>query len=133
MTATTFSINYGSRSEERKRLVKAISEYMETFSDYAGAPTFAYTVDNITIDRDGVVSFDDSADSEEIEGLIEYLASKGFNPVGEGDEQATEEETVAQAELDLKAPEEVEQVDADPTLMTSELPRKVSPLTPLPI
>ena len=132
MTPTTFSINYGSRSEERKRLVKAISEYMETFSEYAGAPTFAYTVDNITIDRDGVVSFDDRADSDEIEGLIEYLASKGFNPVGEGDEPraddpAPKEEPGAETGLDLEAEREGSdptQEEADPTLVTIELPRE---------
>ena len=125
MTPTTFSINYGSRAEERKRLVKAISEYMETISEYAGAPTFAYTVDYITIDRDGVVSFDDRADSEEIEGLIEYLASKGFEPVGEvGElaEEATEEETAAETETADDSPEEEE--PDDPTLVTIELPRE---------
>lgn len=128
MTPTTFSINYGSRSEERKRLVKAISEYMETFSEYAGAPTFAYTVDYITIDRDGVVSFDDRADSEEIEGLIEYLASKGFTPVGEGEapEEAeeSEQETAAEEASETAEENESAQEDADPTLVTIELPRE---------
>ena len=74
-------IPYGSRSEERKRLVKAISEYMETFSEYAGPPTFAYRVDGITIDRDGVVVIPGGTAQDDVDGLIEYLSSKGFDPV----------------------------------------------------
>ena len=43
-----------------------------------GAPSFAYQVDYFTIDRNGAVTFDDRADSEEIENLIERLSSMGF-------------------------------------------------------
>ena len=59
--------------DERKRLVKAITTYTQTDAKYLGAPTFAYQVDYFTIDRNGVVSFDDRDDSEEIEGLIDVL------------------------------------------------------------
>ena len=43
-----------------------------------GAPSFAYQVDYFTIDRSGAVTFDDRADSEEVENLIERLSSMGF-------------------------------------------------------
>ena len=76
-----FTINYAALGSRRKYLVKAISEYMESCAEYEGTPIFAYHVDYITIDRDGNVSFDDRADGDEIEGLIEYLASKGFEPL----------------------------------------------------
>ena len=41
-------------------------------------PTYAYQIDYFTVTRDGNLEFDDRADSEEIEGLIEFLAERGF-------------------------------------------------------
>ena len=75
---STFYLDYNVTGDERKRLVKAIATYRQTDAKYLGAPTFAYQVDYFTIDRNGVVSFDDRADSEEIEGLIDVLVGQGF-------------------------------------------------------
>lgn len=41
-------------------------------------PTYAYRIDYFTVTRDGNLEFDDRADIEEIEGLIEFLAERGF-------------------------------------------------------
>ncbi len=71
-------LDFNVTGTERKRLVQAIAAYMQADAKYLGAPTFAYQVDYFTIDRSGVVSFDDRADSEEIEGLIEILVQQGF-------------------------------------------------------
>ncbi len=71
-------IDYNVTGSERKRLVQTIAEIMECETKYKGAPTFAYEVDYFTIDKNGVLSFDDRADSEEIEKLIEGLAERGF-------------------------------------------------------
>ena len=71
-------LNYNCTGESRKRLVTAISEITGAPAKYLGAPSFAYQVDYFTIDRNGGVSFDDRADSEEIENLIETLDSQGF-------------------------------------------------------
>ncbi|OJU13574.1 MAG: virulence protein [Clostridiales bacterium 43-6] len=71
-------IDYNVTGRERKRLVQTIAEIMECETKYNGAPTFAYEVDYFTIDKNGVLSFDDCADSEEIEKLIEGLAERGF-------------------------------------------------------
>lgn len=97
MTTNTFRLDYSVSGTERKRLVQAISAYTQADAKYLGAPTFAYQVDYFHIDRNGVVSFDDRADSEEIEGLIETLAEQGFvaqgsDPGGmdEPDERETE-------------------------------------------
>ena len=73
-----FNLNYNVTGAERKRLVQAISDYTGASAKYLGAPSFAYEVDYFTIDRNGVVSFDSRADSEEIEGLIETLEERGF-------------------------------------------------------
>lgn len=71
-------IRYHVTGLQRKRLVQLISEITGCKSEYLGAPTFAYEVDYFTIDRYGTVSFDDRADSEEIENLIERLSEEGF-------------------------------------------------------
>lgn len=71
-------INYKVTGAERKKLVEAVAEILGRESKYLGAPSFAYEVDYFTIDKNGVLSFDDRADSEEIEGLLEALANKGF-------------------------------------------------------
>ena len=78
MTTNDFYLDYNVTGTERKRLVQAISNYTGADAKYLGAPTFAYAVDYFTVDRNGVVSFDDRADSEEIEGLIETLVNEGF-------------------------------------------------------
>ena len=78
MNTNTFYLDYNVTGAERKRLVKAISDFTGADAKYLGAPTFSYMVDYFTIDRNGVVSFDDRADSEEIESLIDTLVNEGF-------------------------------------------------------
>ena len=128
---STFYLDYNVSGPERKRLVKAIATYTQTDAKYLGAPTFAYQVDYFTIDRNGVVSFDDRADSEEIEGLIDVLVGQGFVaqvsdrgiPTAESEEseQATEEPTSPTTEPASKAPVEAEG-NADATGLTISLP-----------
>ena len=72
------TINYNRTGAERKDLVNAIADITGAEAKYLGAPSFAYQVDYFTIDRSGAVTFDDRADSEEIENLIERLAGMGF-------------------------------------------------------
>ena len=71
-------IRYNRIGSERKALVRAIEEITECTAQYLGAPTFAYQVDYFTIEKDGTLGFDDRADSEEIENLLEQLAERGF-------------------------------------------------------
>lgn len=99
----TFTIHYGATGPERKRLVEAMAEHLGCSSHYAGAPTFAYEVDYFTVSKDGAVSFDDRADSEEIEALCEFLTERGF----------TAEDAPAR-ELE-KEPEEPQEENADRT------------------
>ena len=103
MTDSNFYLDYNVTGTERKRLVQAISTYTQADAKYLGAPTFAYQVDYFTIDRNGVVSFDDRADSEQIEGLIETLVEQGFislvsNLGGEEEPEATSGEDTAETE-----------------------------------
>jgi len=90
---TAFEFNYKVTGNDRKRLVSAIGEILEVPPKYLGAPTFAYEVDYITIDMNGIVSFDDRANSDEIEMLVEALLEKGFEPEARFEDlQMTEEE-----------------------------------------
>lgn len=63
---------------DRKPLVKAISEFTGTKPVYLKTPTYAYQIDYFTVTREGNLEFDDMADSEEIEKLIEVLAQNSF-------------------------------------------------------
>ena len=73
-------LKYNATGSDRKRLVTAMAEIMECAAKYKGAPTFAYEVDYFTIDKNGIVTFDDRADSDEVEMLVEALLEKGFEP-----------------------------------------------------
>ncbi len=64
--------------QDRKPLVKAISEFTGADAVYMRAPTYSYRIDYFTVTREGNLEFDDRADSEEIEGLLEFLAERGF-------------------------------------------------------
>lgn len=64
--------------QKRKELAKDIGTWLGSEVKYCGAPTFAYNVDYFTIDREGSLSFDDSADSEVIERLLQHLYDEGF-------------------------------------------------------
>ena len=83
MTDTRRHLPYGIRGEERKRLVKAVTEYRECISEYCGAPTFDYVVEDITIDKHGTLIFSVEPEEDDRTGLIEYLASQGFFLPGE--------------------------------------------------
>lgn len=63
---STFTAEFNVTGAKRKELVTRISEIMECPSKYLGPPSFAYQVDYITIDRNGNISFDDRADTEQI-------------------------------------------------------------------
>jgi len=86
-------MKYNVNGADRKRLVAAVSEILDIPQKYLGAPTFAYEVDYFTVDKNGTVSFDDRADSDEVEMLVEALLEKGFEPEPRFDDlQMTEEE-----------------------------------------
>ena len=78
MTNNSYYLDFNVTGAERKRLVQALSEYTGADFKYLGAPSFAYEVDTFTVDRNGVVSFEERMESEDIEALLETLADAGF-------------------------------------------------------
>lgn len=99
------TIKFNVPGSKRKELVKTISVWLEEDIKYCGAPGFAYEVGYFTIDRDGGLSFDDSADSEVIERLLEHLCDEGFecDISAEQAEETTEAEEITH--LDVSVPE----------------------------
>jgi len=79
--------------QSRKELAQAIAEYMECDVKYLGAPTFAYEVDYFTVNKNGSIVFDGRADTEEIEGLIDFLVYKDFIVSASYEEGTETEET----------------------------------------
>lgn len=71
-------IKYNRTGKERKDLVTAIAQITGAEAVYKGVPSCNYEVDYFTIDRFGTLSFDDSADSEVVELLLEELLERGF-------------------------------------------------------
>lgn len=105
-------------AQDRKPLVKAISEFTGADAVYMRTPTYAYRIDYFTVTREGNLEFDDRADSEEIEGLIEFLAERGF--IAEGaDTSATEQPETAAEE----APADTDSTEhGEPVGLTVEIP-----------
>jgi hypothetical protein len=71
-------IKYNVTGPDRKRLVQAIAQILESDAKYLGVPSCAYQVDNFTISKDGILSFDDQTNSSETEQLIERLSEMSF-------------------------------------------------------
>ena len=89
------TVKYNVTGAKRKELVLTISNWLGSEAKYLGAPSFAYEVDYFTIDKNGALSFDDRADSEVIERLLEMLYDNGFEAesLPEADEPTAEPKT----------------------------------------
>ena len=111
------TINFNVNGKERKALVQALSEL--TYSDpvYAGAPTFAYTVGDYTVDKNGVISYPDTVSMEAVALLVQKLSEKGFVSEQSEDEVSAESETADHIPEEASVPAE----DA-PALVTAETP-----------
>lgn len=62
----------------RKPFVKALEEITGTKAVYKFTPTYAFEVDYFTVTREGNLTFNDMADSDEIEKVLEALRQRGF-------------------------------------------------------
>lgn len=71
------TVNYNVSGPERKRLVDQISEFLGCPKQYLGAPSFAYKVGAVSIDKSGSISFD-----ADLSGLLAHLEAQGFHAEG---------------------------------------------------
>ena len=83
-------------ADNRKPLVKAISEFTGEKSRYLYTPTYAYRIGKYTVNKHGSVLCDDETDRKELKALVKFLAEKGFTPK---QELSLEEEPKAEEEL----------------------------------
>ena len=84
-------IKYELSGDERKRLVKTISEITNSPSKYLGLPSCAYQVAGITIGKRGELNFENEVSQDEIKLLERKLQEAGF-------EAKDSEETKIQSE-----------------------------------
>lgn len=63
------------KTDNRKKMVQDIAEYTGEELHYVGPPTFSYTVGNLTIDRDGVITCETEG-GEDL--LTQFLQEKGY-------------------------------------------------------
>ena len=73
------TITINAQGSERKRLVQCISQWLGCEPNYLGAPTFSYQVNYFTIEKNGSLTFDDTADSVVIERLLQHMYFSFFS------------------------------------------------------
>lgn len=76
-------LNYNCTGADRKNLVAVLADHTGQKAKYLGAPSFAYQVDYITIDKNGVLHLDDNADPDWVEAIQARLAASGFTCISE--------------------------------------------------
>ena len=100
-------IRYNVTGAKRKELVKVIADTTGARAEYKFMPTCNYEIDYFTVTKDGTLLFDDRADSEEVERVLEAISAAGFEcEPQDGGEQPFGEETKEAAEAADTAPQE---------------------------
>ena len=72
------NIKFNVPGQKRKDLAKDIGTWLGSEVKYCGAPSFAYSINQFAIDREGSLSYADSIDSEVVERLLQHLYDEGF-------------------------------------------------------
>ena len=89
-------IRYNVTGAKRKELVKVIADATGARAEYKFMPTCNYEIDYFTVTKDGTLLFDDRADSEEVEQVLEAITAAGFEcEAHDGEKLPTEEESKA--------------------------------------
>ena len=110
-------IRYNVTGAKRKELVKVIANATGARAEYKFMPTCNYEIDYFTVTKDGTLLFDDRADSEEVERVLEAISAAGFEcEPQDGGEQPFGEETKEAAEAADSAPQ------GEPVGLTVEIP-----------
>ena len=93
-------IRYNVTGAKRKELVKVISDTTGARAEYKFMPTCNYEIDYFTVTKDGTLLFDDRADSEEIEQVLEAIAAAGFECKAQDGEERLSEELSEESETE---------------------------------
>ena len=92
-------INYNVTGNERKALVKVISEATGEKAVYKFTPTYAFDIGVFTVSRYGVLEYDDSVDAD---AVLAALSAAGY----EGEAEEAVEEDEAEETTEASAPED---------------------------
>ena len=92
-------LHYNVTGQDRKELVGIISKVVGMKAVYKFMPTCAFVINNITVEKDGTMVWDERTDQDTIEAVIIALAAAGFNPVKD---KAETEETGLTIEIPLE-------------------------------
>lgn len=76
-------LDYNCTGADRKSMVAVLAVHTGQKVKYLGAPSFAYQVDCITVDKNGVLHLDDNADPDWVEAIQTRLTASGFNCISE--------------------------------------------------
>ena len=71
-------LDYNCTGADRKNLVAVLADHTGQKAKYLGAPSFAYQVGYITVDKNGNLHMNDHADPDVVQNLIDGLAERGF-------------------------------------------------------
>ncbi len=72
------NIEFNLTGEERKTLVRAVSEIIGKSAEYQYMPTCAYIIGSHTVTKDGTLIINDDADEKEIQHLLADLSNRGY-------------------------------------------------------
>ena len=72
-------LHYNATGPDRKELVGVISKTLGMKPVYKGMPTCAYAINNILVEKDGTVVYDERTDQDTIDAVIIALAAAGFH------------------------------------------------------
>ena len=91
----TKTIDFNIHKNERKKLVEAVADFAQTDAVYSGAPSFAYQIGAMTVDKDGVLTIPNAEDADfDVSGLLGALTHKGFVAAIISDDEDEPEEPV---------------------------------------
>lgn len=68
------------KAQDRKPLVKAISEFTGADAVYMRTPTYAYRIDYFTVTREGNLEFDDRAIARKSRVCLNFLQNVDSSP-----------------------------------------------------
>lgn len=121
-------INYNVTGAQRKELVGIISNTIGMKAIYAKMPTCNYIIGGITVEKDGMMVWDEHTDDATIQRVTEALAAAGFEgvqeepeaPASAETEALVEPDTVVEAATDPELPAETEPVELTVGLPTAK-------------
>lgn len=96
------TMNYQFTDCDRKTLVAAIGEILQTRAIYQGVPSFAYTIGGFEVDKQGALIVAEATPETVVDTLLESLKLRGFTFEQEASqtEPETETENQIQSESD---------------------------------